>query len=158
MRTTAYWKFGGGYSYRTPRSKKTGWSKTLAGVPASAKKKTPAATKKKPQKNSPKKRRKKTVAKKKTKSKGNRILGSYSIKGLLLGSGVLTAAKIAIPQAGAYGAGGSLIAAGAAAKFLNFPGKALLPVGVMVFLSEYIAGMIGGGGIGIGGNTGGYDY
>lgn len=116
--------------------------------------KTTGATKKKPQKSSPKKKGGKTVTNKK--GKGNRILGSYSIKGLLLGSGVLAASKIAIPQAGAYGTGGALAVAGAAAKFLDLPGKALLPVGVMVFASEYILGMIGGGRGS--GNSGGTDY
>lgn len=145
------------YQKHVKKFAKTYSGKNLMKAAARTWKKTPGATKKKPQTSSPKKRRKKTVTKKKTKSKGNRILGSYSIKGLLLGSGVLTAAKIAIPQAGAYGAGGSLVAAGAAAKFLNLPGKALLPVGVMIFISEYIAGMIGGGGF-PGGATGGYDY
>ena len=96
--------------------------------------------------------------KNKGKGKGNRILGAYSIKGLLLGSGVLAASKVVIPQAGAYGAGASLAAAGAAAKFLDLPGKALLPVGVMVFASDYILGLLGRGGGAPGGATGGYDY
>lgn len=133
--------------------------KSLMKAAAKAWNKTTGSTKKKTQKGSPKKeqKRRKTVTKKtKTKSKGNRILGSYSIKGLLLGSGVLAASKIAIPQAGAYGTGGALAVAGAAAKFLDLPGKALLPVGVMVFASEYLLGMLGGG-VGAGG-TGGYDY
>lgn len=99
------------------------------------------------------------MAKKTNKKGGNgkRILGSYSIKGLLLGSGVLAASKIAIPQAGAYGTGGALAVAGAAAKFLDLPGKALLPVGVMVFASEYILGMLGGGNRGVA-TSGGTDY
>jgi len=140
VRTTSYWKFGGGYSYRTPRSKKTGWAKLLKDVPASAKKATPA-TKKKPEKSSPKTtkpRRKKPVAKKKTKKRsGFRLPGGIGPKAVLqtLGSGLALRAL-------GMGGGGVLSGAG-------------IIMTAAEYLSPFLGGMIGGAPAG---NAGGYDY
>ena len=158
----SYWKFGGGYSYRTPGSKKTGWKKKLADVPASAKtKKAGGATKKKPKKSSPKttKRRKKSMPKKKTKKKsGFRLPGGLGPKGIL--TGVLGLAFIPrfipVPTPGAAKLGTGLVL-----RALNLGGGgALASVGIM----ELVAGLVlpALGGIGIGGapsgNAAGYDY
>ena len=162
MRTTSYWKFGGGYSYRTPRSKKTGWSKTLAGVPASAKKKATPATKKKPEKSSPKtttKRRKKPVTKKKTKKKGGfRLPGGLGPKGIL--TGVLGLAFIPrfIPVATP---GAAKLGTGLVLRALNLGGGgALASVGIMEMVAGFVLPALGGFGIGgaPSGGAGGYDY
>ena len=161
MRTTSYWKFGGGYSYRTPRSKKTGWAKLLKDVPASAKKVTPA-TKKKPEKSSPKTtkpRRKKPLAKKKTKKKGGfRLPGGLGPKGIL--TGVLGLAFIPrfIPVATP---GAAKLGTGLVLRALNLGGGgALSSVGIMEMVVGFILPALGGIGIGgaPAGNAGGYDY
>jgi len=155
----SYWKFGGGYSYRTPGSKKTGWKKNLKDVPASAKKAT-GSTKKKTRKSSPKttKRRKTTVAKKKTKKKsGFRLPGGLGPKGIL--TGVLGLAFIPrfIPVATP---GAAKLGTGLVLRALNLGGGgALASVGLMELVAGFILPALGG--IGIGGapsNAGGYDY
>ena len=157
----SYWKFGGGYSYRTPNSKKTGWSKTLAGVPASAKKAT-GSTKKKTRKSSPKttkKGGKKRMAKKKTKkSSGFRLPGGLGPKGILMGAlGLLIAPRLIPVQS----PGAHKLAAGLGLRALKLGGGgALASVGIMELVLQYGAGLIGG--FGIGTNSGvaatGYDY
>jgi len=143
VKTTSYWKFGGGYSYRTPGSKKTGWSKTLAGVPKSAK--GPGSTQKKSRKKSPKKktkRRKNTVAKKKTKRRGGfKLPGGLGPKGIITGILGLALVPRIVPVTTP---GQAKLATGLALRALKLGGGgALSAVGIMEVAAEMLGGQIG---------------
>ncbi|GAI18988.1 unnamed protein product, partial [marine sediment metagenome] len=137
-----------------------GWSKTLAGVPASAKKKATGATKEKPKKSSPKKGGKKPVAKKTKKKSGFRLPGGLGPKGIL--TGVLGLAFIPrfIPVTTP---GAAKLGTGLVLRALNLGGGgALASVGIMEMVAGFVLPTLGGLGIGApagnAGNSGGYDY
>ena len=145
----SYWKFGGGYSYRTPRSKKTGWSKTLAGVPASAK--TKATTK------TTKKKASSKSVKKTTKKRSGFTLGGFSPMGIAkagaLYLGVLFGVSRAAPQITAI-PGAVEVATGVVASTTGLPGVAFIALGAAKFVATTALRYVNGGL----GNGGGYDY
>jgi len=160
VRTTPYWKFGGGYSYRTPRSKKTQWIKHLKDVPKTARD-VLSAKQEKPKKNSPKKRRTKTITKKKTKSKkgGFRLPGGLGPKGILQGVLALAIVPRFIPV---QSPGARMLGSGLALRAINLGGGgALSSAGLIMmageFLAPYLGGFIGAPGAPAG-NAGGFDY
>lgn len=165
MRTTSYWKFGTGYSYRTPGSKKTRWVAKLSDVPKTAKTRATGATKKKARKSSPKKepkRRRKTTGKKKTKKRsGFRLPGGLGPKGILFGAlGMAIVPRILPVQS----PGAQKLAAGMALRALKIGGGGpLAAVGLMELAAQFAApalgGIVGGFGFGApGAGNGGYMY
>ena len=152
----SYWKFGGGYSYRTPRSKKTGWAKKLADVPASAKtQKASGATKKKPKKSSPKTKKPRSGTKTGKKGKkgrgGTRLPGGIGFKAAIFGAAGLILAPRLIPI---QSPGAQKLAVGMAMRAVKVGGGGpLAAVGIMELIAQYAAPMLLGGGFGGGGGT-----
>lgn len=163
-----YWKFGGGYSYRTPGSKKTRWAKTLSGVPDSAK----GSASSKPSKKTRKSGRSttKVVKRRKTTQKkggrrGSRLLGSLGIKGALIGGLTYFAvSSILPPVGGVYAPAITKVATGLTAKAVGVPGAIMAGAGLIEGAAIAIGQFLSGGfslpflGRGNGGNGSGYDY
>ena len=158
-----YWKFGGGYSYRTPGSKKTQWAKTLSQVPASAKG---------PKRSSPSRRKsggakmaKRRKATSKKKGRSSRILGALSLKGALIGGLTYFGVSSILPQVGgAYAPAVTKVATGLTAKAIGVPGAMMTGAGIIeavaIAVGQVLSGslrlpFIGGGN---GNGATGYDY
>ena len=155
-----YWKLAPGkFPYITARGKR-GIAETLA----AAKKLAGGSNKSTPAKKNPKTRGKRKTAKTKTKRKrGNRILGTMGLKGILLNTVVMTVAKWATkvfaPGLDPYADSVALIGTGISGHITG-TGKSLLPAGVINLSSDLLANFLTGRGIGIGAssNNGGYDF
>ena len=163
-----YWKFGGGYSYRTPGSKKTKWAKTLSGVPASAKgrasSKPSKKTKRSGRSTTKVAKRRRTTRKKSSRRRGSRILGSLGIKGALIGGLTYFAvSSIMPPIGGAYSPAITKVATGLTAKAVGVPGAVMAGAGLIEAAAIAIGQFLGGGfrlpfGTGNGANGSGFDY
>jgi len=135
---------------------KRGWSKTLSGVPSSAKGKRSTRS------------RTKTASKRKTARRSARkLFGNMSIKGIVIGGSLLAAAKTLVrrmaPQLGAYTPGASALGAGVAADVMGISGKSLKTFGAVDLASEAIVDLIMPGGLVtlpgvVAQKTGGYQY
>ena len=162
-----YWKFGGGYSYRTPGSKKTRWAKTLSQVPASAKgsaSSKPSKRARKSGRRTTKVARRRTTKKKSGGRRGSRILGSLGIKGALIGGLTYFAVSSIMPQIGGpYAPALTKVATGLTAKAVGVPGAVMSGAGLIEGVAIAIGQFLGGGfrlpfGTGNGANGSGFDY